>query len=212
MFDKSIVWHMHGPAWCLLPNGSTEDYRDLADSLPNKLTSLDWQAACRQEDGTPATQNIRMLHAWNWIPAPNGRFARENFSIPFIRVGLPVPDKKFLDSHQGEKTINILKLAHGDIHWWYWRGFKIINTSELQRQKGWSILQQARTSGQIIQGEMLEIGDLQSPKIKELVKRGEITIDNMHKQLADVFTNEQMKVLNKYIASIQTHEHHEHEH
>ena len=59
---------------------------------------------------------------------------------------------------------------------------------------------------------MLEIGVLQSPKIKKLVKRGEITIDNMHKQLADVFTNEQMKVLNKYIASIQTHEHHEHEH
>ena len=212
MFDNNIIWHTHGPAYCLLPNGSAEDYRDLSNSLPNKVSSIDWQTICRQEGGTPEKQKIRMLHTWNWIPSPNGRFAHENFSIPFIRVGLPVPDRKFLDSDLGAKILSILKLAHGDTHWWYWRGFKIINTNELQRQKGWSILQKARTSGQIIQGEMVEIGDLQNPKINKLVKRGEITIEDMHKQLADVFTKDQMKILNKYIASLQTHEHHEHDH
>ena len=212
MFDKSIVWHIHGPAWWLLPNGSTEDYRDLADSLPNKVATIDWQTICRNEGGIPAEQNIRMLHTWNWIPAPEGKFAHENISIPFIRVGLPVPDKKFLESEIGDKTINLLRLAHGDTHWWYWRGFKIINTSELQRQKVLSVLQQARSNGQIIQNEMVEVGDLQNPRFKVLAERSENTINVMHKELAEIFTSEQMEVLIRYIASLQTHVHHEHEH
>ena len=210
MFGKDIVWHTHGPAWCILPNGSTEDYRDLADALPNKLTSLDWQAVCRGEGGTPATQHVRMLHIWNWIPAPNGQFAHQNYAIPFLRVGLPTPDMKFLHSHLGKKTIHILKLAHGDTHWWYWRGFNVIAASNIQRQKGWSILQQARTQGQIIQGELVEIGDLQNNNFKELVNRSVDTINNMQMQLADVFTSDQIEVLNEYISSLQMYDHHEH--
>ena len=212
IFDDSIIWHTHGPAWCLLPNGSTEDYRDLEDSLPNKLTTLDWQSICMQEGGTPASQNVKMLHTWNWIPAPNGRFAHQNLAIPFIRVGLPVPGKTFLESHEGETVIRILKLAHGDTQWWYWRGFNVIDASNSQRKKGWEILQKSRAYGQIIQEEMVEIGNLQDKKITTLVNNGITIIDNMNKQLADIFTSEQMTVLNKYIASLQTHEHHEHEH
>ena len=212
MFDNSIVWHTHGPEWCLFPNGSTEDYRDLADALPNKLTSLDWQAVCRSEGGTPALQNVRMLHTWNWIPAPNGRFTHENFAIPFLRVGLPTPNMKFLDSHLGKKTIRVLKLAHGDTNWWYWRGFNVIAASNSQRQKGWEILQQARSQGQIIQEEMVEIGDLENSNFANIVKSGEVILNNMHNRLAEVFTKDQMDVLNSYIASLQTHEHNEHNH
>ena len=207
IFDDSITWHSHGPAWCLLPNGSAEDYRDLADSLPNKFTTLDWQSICKQEGGTPASQDIKMLHTWNWIPAPNGRFAHENFAIPFLRVGLPVPDKIFLESQVGKAVIRILKLAHGDTPWWYWRGFKVINASDSQRRKGWQILQQAKASGHTIQEEMIEIGNLQDKKIMTIIRSGEEILDNMDHQLAKVFTSDQMTFLNKYIASLQTHEH-----
>ncbi len=207
MFGENIVWHTHGPAWCLLPNGSTEDYRDLADALPNKLTTLDWRAICKSEGGIPATQNVRMLHTWNWIPAPNGKYAHENFAIPFLRVGLPLPDMKFLDSQIGKEAIHILKLAHGYTHWWYWRGFNVIGASNTQRHKGWEILQQARSKGQIIQEKMVEIGDLKNTQFESFVQSGELILHEMHTQLGEIFTKDQMEILDNYITSLQTREH-----
>ena len=212
MFDNSVVWHTHGPAWCLLPHGATEDYRDLADALPNKLTSLSWKSVCKKEGGNPVSQNVHMLHTWNWIPSPNGRFAHENFAIPFLRIGLPVPDISFLDSQLGKKTIKILKLAHGDTQWWIWRGFNVIAATNLQRKKGWEILQQARAKGQSIQENMVEIGNLRDKKFLTVVESGEVILANMRNQLAEVFTKDQIIILDNYLASTQTHEHHEHEH
>ena len=209
MFDKSIVWHTHGPAWCLLPNGATEDYRDIADSLPNKLTSRNWQSICKKQGGAPASQDVKMLHTWNWIPSPNGRFAHENFAIPFLRVGLPVPDMKFLDSNIGEKTISVLKLAHGDTQWWIWRGFDVIAASDLQRRKGWEILRQARSKGQSIQEELIEIGKLDDKKFIAKVESGQAILNAMHNQMGEVLTKDQMTILKHYLSSIQTHEHHE---
>ena len=207
MFDDGVVWHTHGPAWCLLPNGATEDYRDLADALPNKLTSLNWQSICKQEGGKPALQNVHMLHTWNWIPSPNGRFTHENFAIPFLRVGLPVPNAKFLGSHLGGKTIRVLKLAHGDTQWWIWRGFNVIAASDLQRREGWKVLQQARSKSQSIQEKMVEIGNLEDIKFATLADLGDAIFDKMQNQLAEVFTKDQMIILDSYLASVQTHEH-----
>ncbi|MEM8844455.1 MAG: hypothetical protein AAGB35_05360 [Pseudomonadota bacterium] len=212
MFGQNVIWHTHGPAWCLLPNGSTEDYRDLADSLPNAFTSADWQTICRQNGGTPVSQDINMLHTWNWIPAPNGKFAHENYAIPFLRVGLPIPDASFLNSEIGGKTINLLKLAHGDTQWWYWRGFTVIGADNIQRQKGWQILQEARIKGQAIQNEMIKIASLDDDNFSIAADSGEKQISIMHNELTAVFTNEQMKALTNYISSIETHEHHDHEH
>lgn len=53
LFGEEVVWHSHGPAWCGLPNGSFEDYRNLADVLPNQLTDATWQQVCRQHGGQP---------------------------------------------------------------------------------------------------------------------------------------------------------------
>ena len=33
-----------------------------------------------------------MLHAWIWTPNPDGMFAADNWSIPYIRAGLIPPD------------------------------------------------------------------------------------------------------------------------
>ena len=212
IFDDSIEWHKHGPAWCRLPNGSSEDYRDLADAMPNNLTKLNWETICLQEGGIPDLKDIKMLHTWNWISSPNGQFAHENFVIPFLRVGLPVPESSFLESPVGKAVIRVLRLAHGDTQWWYWRGFNVINASYTQRNKGWKVLQNAKVSSQTIQKEMVTIGNLDDSEIAALAKQGDTVHDAMHKQLANVFSKEQMMVLDKYIASIQVHKHHEHEH
>jgi hypothetical protein len=35
---------------------------------------------------------LSMLHAWIWTDNPDGLFAADNWSLPFVRLGLPVPD------------------------------------------------------------------------------------------------------------------------
>lgn len=212
IFGTEVRWHTHGPAWCLLPNGSAEDYRDLADALPNELTSLDWRSICQREGGVPAVQDVKMLHTWNWIPAPNGTFAHENLAIPFLRVGLPTPGIEFLESEAGKAAVRTLKLAHGDTQWWYWRAFNVINASDSQRQKGWRILQQARSSGQAVQQRMAEVGELQGENAMALAKSGERIIGSMHDQLAAVLSADQIMALNDYIGSLHTHVQHEQDH
>ncbi|MGH7627661.1 MAG: hypothetical protein ACREOJ_20390 [Gemmatimonadaceae bacterium] len=32
-----------------------------------------------------------MLHAWLWLPNPAGMFASDNWALPFVRAGVPVP-------------------------------------------------------------------------------------------------------------------------
>ncbi len=34
---------------------------------------------------------LAMLHAWVWLPNPEGVFAADNWAIPFLRLGLAVP-------------------------------------------------------------------------------------------------------------------------
>lgn len=88
-----------------------------------------------------------MLHTWNWIPHPNGVFAHENLAIPFLRTGLSVPTQEFLESEEGHMVIQALRLAHGDIHWWYWRAFSVVNATSNQRRGGWGILVEATQKG-----------------------------------------------------------------
>lgn len=35
---------------------------------------------------------LAMFHAWVWTENPSGLFAQDNWALPFIRLGLPVPD------------------------------------------------------------------------------------------------------------------------
>jgi hypothetical protein len=34
---------------------------------------------------------LAMLHAWVWVPNPEGVFAADNWAIPFLRLGLEAP-------------------------------------------------------------------------------------------------------------------------
>ena len=36
---------------------------------------------------------LAMLHAWVWLDNPDGLFAADNWALPYVRVGLPVPER-----------------------------------------------------------------------------------------------------------------------
>jgi hypothetical protein len=44
-------------------------------------------------EGTGSGIRLAMLHAWVWTPNPEGTFAADNWSLPFVRLGLPVPER-----------------------------------------------------------------------------------------------------------------------
>jgi len=69
-FGSEAKWHEH--------NGSIDDEA----LLPEHHTTASSAAT-----GT----RVAFLHAWLRIPAPDGLFAAENWAIPFIRAGVPVP-------------------------------------------------------------------------------------------------------------------------
>jgi hypothetical protein len=69
LFGAEAKWHEH--------NGSIDDEA----LLPEHQTTASAATGTR----------VAFLHAWLRIPAPEGMFAAENWAIPFIRAGLPVP-------------------------------------------------------------------------------------------------------------------------
>jgi uncharacterized coiled-coil protein SlyX len=42
--------------------------------------------------GTGDQPRLAMFHAWVWAENPSGLFAQDNWALPFLRLGLPVPD------------------------------------------------------------------------------------------------------------------------
>jgi hypothetical protein len=46
---------------------------------------------CKDRGGNPTQQQIAMVHTWT-IPNPDGPYAHDNPSLPFIAVGLTPPD------------------------------------------------------------------------------------------------------------------------
>ena len=71
VFGPQAVWHEH--------NGAIDDEALLPEhhSAPSAVS------------GTRVT----FVHAWLRVPHPGGVFAAENWAIPFVRAGLPVPQE-----------------------------------------------------------------------------------------------------------------------
>jgi hypothetical protein len=44
-----------------------------------------------QTSSPGAAARISMLHAWIWSPNPDGMFAADNWTIPYLRLGMPPP-------------------------------------------------------------------------------------------------------------------------
>ncbi len=42
--------------------------------------------------GSDALPRLAMFHAWIWVDNPDGLFAQDNWALPFLRLGLPVPE------------------------------------------------------------------------------------------------------------------------
>ena len=209
LFGDSVVWHTHGPAWCSLPNGSAEDYRDLADALPNDLTDVTWQQVCQQEGGQPGYQDIDMLHTWNWIPHPNGAFQHENLAIPFLRAGLTVPTQEFLDSDDGRAVVETLRLAHGDVHWWYWRAFTVVNADPGQRRRGWRTLVEATRKGKdAVDAMRVAEDDGNRGAYLNSGRDGEAAMLWLGHELDALFSLDQSGVFKDYLASLHRHDKH----
>ena len=99
-FDGHAIWHEHGPALCRWNQKATIDAQPFANVMPNDLNERTWQELCTGFRGEALERKVVMLHTWNWIPAPDGRYVHDNRAIPFLRAGLRVPDADELDSHR----------------------------------------------------------------------------------------------------------------
>ncbi len=208
LFGDGIVWHTHGPALCRLPNGSIQDFRSLADALPNALTDATWYQVCQERHGHPIFSDVSMLHTWNWIPHPKGPFVHENPAIPFLRVGLEVPTREFLDSEDGRAVLDTLRLAHGDVHWRYKRAFVVVNATAEQRRQTSALIFRAVRKGEEALYDMRAAekrgdrsGYLQS------ARSGAQVMVNMHRDIAGLYSPEQREVLQAYLGSLHMHDH-----
>ena len=43
------------------------------------------------EEAPDEAYRLAMLHAWVWLDNPDGLFAADNWALPYVRAGLPVP-------------------------------------------------------------------------------------------------------------------------
>ncbi len=208
LFGDGIVWHTHGPALCRFPNGNIQDFRSLADALPNALTDATWYQVCQKRNGHPILSDVSMLHTWNWIPHPKGPFVHENPAIPFLRVGLEVPTRMFLDSEDGRAVLETLRLAHGDVHWRYRRAFAVVNATAEQRRRTSALIFRARRKGEEALYAMRAAekrgdrsGYLQS------ARSGARVMVNLHRDIAALYSPEQRDVLQAYLESLHMHDH-----
>ncbi len=208
LFGDGIVWHTHGPALCRVPNGSVQDVRSLAEALPNALTEMTWWKVCHGRDGEPIHQDINMLHTWNWIPHPKGPFVQENPSIPFLRAGLKVPTREFLDSEDGRAVLETLRLAHGDVHWRYKRAFSVVNASDDQRRETSALILRAGHKGEDAVYAMRAAekrGDHSS--YLENARAGARAMKRLHREVAALYSSQQQDVLQTFLASLHIHDH-----
>ena len=208
LFGDDIVWHTHGPALCRLPNKSVQDFRSLADALPNVLTDVTWQQVCQRRGGRPFHQDVNMLHTWNWIPHPIGPFVHENPAIPFLRAGLEVPTREFLHSEDGHAVLDTLRLAHGDVHWRYRRAFAVINASAEQRRKTSAIIIRASQKGEDTLDAM-RAAEARGDRTAYLegAHAGAQAMLELRREATALYSPEQRELLQAYLASLHIHDH-----
>lgn len=54
--------------------------------------------AAMQSDAPAEVYRLAMLHTWIWLDNPDGLFAADNWSLPYVRIGLPVPKVPLADA------------------------------------------------------------------------------------------------------------------
>jgi hypothetical protein len=80
----------------LLPGESTPPWPSAEADWHDHFRTLDDETLVRQHDAThnhhASLPRISMLHAWIWLDNPDGVFATENWSIPYLRLSLVPPN------------------------------------------------------------------------------------------------------------------------
>jgi hypothetical protein len=64
-------------------------WHDHSGSVDEETLALSPASALHPRPNEP---RIAMLHVWTHLANPHGPFAQDNWAVPFVRLGLPVPD------------------------------------------------------------------------------------------------------------------------
>jgi hypothetical protein len=78
----------------LLAGEAPPDWPPGADAWHDHARTIEQETVLSQHDGHDHridTARIAMMHAWIWTENPAGMFAADNWTIPFLRVGLAMP-------------------------------------------------------------------------------------------------------------------------
>ena len=67
--------------------GGPENWHFHAGDLVDEATLMDHQGHGSHDAGS----RIAVLHAWIWSENPSGMFTPDNWALPYVRAGLPVP-------------------------------------------------------------------------------------------------------------------------
>ena len=78
----------------LLAGEVPPDWPPGAGAWHDHAGTLEQETVFSQHDGhehRAQTARIAMMHSWIWTDNPNGMFAADNWTLPFLRLGLSVP-------------------------------------------------------------------------------------------------------------------------
>lgn len=86
------VWHVH----------DVERMRSTLTQDRPLLRAIASRRARRQNgQSDPGNTQLTMLHAWIWLDNPGGLFAQHHLALPYLRAGLPVPDRPAFEAASG---------------------------------------------------------------------------------------------------------------
>jgi hypothetical protein len=212
-FGNTAVWHEHGPALCRWKQAATIDAQPFANTLPNPENNRSWQELCDAWWGEPVERKIVMLHTWNWIPAPDGPLVHENRAIPFLRAGLRVPTKNELDSPVGRDALAALRLAQGDAGGRYAGGFLVADFGFFEWIRFGKVLKHGRKRGEAALDAMRD-AERRDDRVAyaAAAAEGAAALAQMQTEVEARLSQPQRDVVDRFLAELTVHDHHDHHH
>jgi hypothetical protein len=78
----------------LLAGEAPPDWPPGANAWHDHARTIEQETVLSQHDGhahRAQTARLAMMHAWIWTDNPDGMFAADNWTVPFLRLGLAMP-------------------------------------------------------------------------------------------------------------------------
>ena len=216
LFGGDITWHSHGPEFCHRLNGTVwvdslpVQMQWHARTLPNPLNPVTWEGLCRFQGGVPFEREVSMLHTWNWIAHPHGPFVHENSAIPFLRAGLAVPTREVIDCEQGRAALDTLRLAYLGFPP-YGAALGLVKANHSQRVNAGAVIRVAVREGKAALNVMRN-GEAHGDRAAYLsgAERGAAALATLHADVMRVFTAEQRRLIEEFLAMRRIHDYRHH--